>query len=58
MTARPLPLAALREVARIAREEGVTVRVERGADGSLLYDVCPKAQPVVTNPADLVDMSE
>jgi len=55
MTRRPSP-EALREAARLAREEGVSVRMER--DG-WVYEIAPAEQDKRhQNPADLVDMSE
>lgn len=57
--ARPLPSQALRKAAQIAREEGVTVVVERDGDGALLYRITPaKNEGGALNPADLVDMRE
>jgi len=54
MTRRPSP-EALREAARLAREEGVSVRMER--DG-WVYQIGPAGHRETVNPADLVDMSE
>ena len=51
MTRRPSP-EALREAARLAREEGVTVRVER--DG-WVYQIAPAAQ---TTPDELIELRD
>ena len=46
MTRRPSP-EALNEAAQIARDRGVTVRLQRGPDG-WVYEISPAVQPAST----------